>query len=176
MFVPALHPTGDVGVICVPGSLSVLLLLPPSCRRLLCTANWDNRPGPAGSQPPWVGPGDGGSCLLPKLRENPSVQLQLPGLRARIGWSTTKRGVHGAEKKQGEAKKKLDQLSVSISIPILRLVRLGKWLQRARQHNITYYYYIVFGHHCSHNFVTDLTAHGGTAKDHMTYTSARLRK
>lgn len=39
LFVTGLHLAGDVGVICVPGSLRVLLLLPPRRRRLLCAAN-----------------------------------------------------------------------------------------------------------------------------------------
>lgn len=68
-----LHPSGDAGVICVLGSVRVLLLLPPSCHRLMCTANWDDWPGTAGVQPPRVGPGDGGACLLSRLRKNPSV-------------------------------------------------------------------------------------------------------
>lgn len=34
----ACGPSGDAGVICVPGSVCVLLLLPPSCHRLMCAA------------------------------------------------------------------------------------------------------------------------------------------
>lgn len=39
MFSPGFHPAGDVGVIYLPGSFRVLLLLPPRRHRLLCTAN-----------------------------------------------------------------------------------------------------------------------------------------
>ncbi|KAE8292141.1 Synaptic vesicle 2-related protein [Larimichthys crocea] len=111
--------TGDVGVICVPRSLRVLLLLPPSCRRLLCTANRDNRPGPAGVQPPRVGTGDGGPGLFSWLRENPSVQLRLAGLRTHpLEYNRERRQT--TERKRGkERQRKLDQLSVSIFGPNL---------------------------------------------------------
>lgn len=121
---PWVYPAGDAGVLCIPGSLCVLLLLPPSCHRLLRIANWNNRPGTAGVQPSGMGPGDDGPGLLPKLRENPSLKLRLPGLktcRLELKQQMT------AVKKRGKEreKKKLDQLSVSISSPILWLLSLG---------------------------------------------------
>lgn len=123
-----LYPAGDVGVICVPRSLRVLLLLPPSCHRLLCTANRDNRPGPAGVQPPRVGTGDGGPGLFSRLRENPSVQLRLAGLRTRLLEYNRERRQTTERKRGKERQRKLNQLSVSISGPNLWLFSLGTTL------------------------------------------------
>lgn len=75
--------TGDAGVVRLPGPLSVLLLLPAGRLRFLRAAHWDHRPGATGIQPAGrgVGPGDGGPGRPSRVRENPSVQLRLTGLR-----------------------------------------------------------------------------------------------
>lgn len=71
---------GDAGIVCVPGSVCVLLLLPLRCHRLLRTAHRDDRPGPAGVQPARVGPGNGGPRLVPRFSEEPSFLLGVTGL------------------------------------------------------------------------------------------------
>lgn len=71
---------GDAGIVGVPGSVCVLLLLPVRCRRLLRAAHRDHRTGPAGVQPAPVGPGDGGPRLVPQLRQDPPFLLGVAGL------------------------------------------------------------------------------------------------
>lgn len=90
---------GDAGVICVPGSVRVLLLLPLRCHRLLRAAHRDDGPGPAGVQPARVGPGNGGPCLVPRFSEDPSFLLGLTGLTS-AGIQMT------AGQNEGEKKKK----------------------------------------------------------------------
>ena len=101
-----LHPAGDVGVVCVPRSVGLLLLLPSSRHRLLRTPDWDNRPRPAGVQSPRVGPGDGGPGLHPRLREDPSVQLRLPGLRTHWLESNQERRPRRGKEERRDKKKK----------------------------------------------------------------------
>lgn len=156
LFVPGLHPAGDVGVIRVPGSLRVLLLLPPCCHRLLCTANRDNWPWPAGVQPPGVGPGDGGSGLLPKPRGHPSVQPRLPGLRThQLEYNPREVTAVGKRGKERQRKARPAFCVHLRSHPMTFRFRHHSGFREPGSTNIIYYHYIVFNHHCCHNFATE---------------------
>ncbi len=96
----------------------------------------------------------------------------------RVGWSASERGDRGEEKRQGEAKKKkLDQLSVSISSPILWLFSLGTTVASKSQ---AAQIYILLLYSLQPPLLSQfchwLTKHGVTAKEQMTYRSARLRE
>lgn len=147
MFVYGLHPPGDVGVICVPGSLRVLLLLPPSRHRFMCIANWDNWPRPAGVQSPRVGPGDGGPGLLSWLRQNPSVQLRVAGLRTRRLECNWERWPQWGK----EARKARPAFCVHLQSHPKTLQFMHHSGFKEPGSTVLYVITIVFDHHCCHN-------------------------
>lgn len=68
-------PQGDAGIICVPDSVGVLLLLFAGCCRFLCPAHRDHRTGPPGVQSQRVGSGDDGTGPRPQSGRDSTFQL-----------------------------------------------------------------------------------------------------
>lgn len=107
---------GDAGVVGVPGSVCVLLLLPLRCHRLLRAAHRDDGSGPAGVQPARVGPGNGGPRLVPWFSEDPSFLLGVTRLTM-AGIQMTADHNDGKKKKEEQS----DWHPAPISSPVPRV-------------------------------------------------------